>query len=390
MQKGEIPITGNTNTISNNGTDRSEQNMPRGTYLLMGLITAYLMVFSVVPNEFTAFFAIALPLAFALAFLHSRFVAIAVGASALLSLLFVGSLIGAASVVSTVFIIGMGATAMLHLKPFVSVLMGIVAYGVSLIFAKDLIASAYVFLWIPCALLLAILLARGANRVTAICAVSAMLVAVSAVPLLIQLYSEYGELSAATFTAFFSDLRAEYLQAYLDSLFLLPEKMQATMTEELFHTVFDTIISLLPAILVITTNSIAFFAHMLSLTVCRKTGYAKRFPLKAHLFIMSKVSAILFIITLLLPILGLGNSDNAQVITVAAENINLMLMPAFLLVGGFGVIAFFQRQRGCLNIWVLLALAFLLLYAGGFVLYALALFGAFHTLRTPSRLIGDN
>ena len=98
---------------------------------------------------------------------------------------------------------------------------------------------------------------------------------------------------------------------------------------------------------------------------------------------MSKVSAIVFIIALLLPILGLGSSADAQVITVTAENINLMLMPAFLFTGFLGVVGFFLRQRGCLNLWVILAIAALLIYAGNFILYPLAIFGAIRTLRTP-------
>ena len=166
-------------------------------------------------------------------------------------------------------------------------------------------------------------------------------------------------------------------------LTLLPEELQAAATEELFHNAFDAIIALFPAIVVVACLLPSFVAHLVAVTVCRRTDYAKKLTLGAQIFVMSKVSAVVFIIAFLLPVLGLGSSQKAQIITVTAENINLMLLPAFLLVGALGIIGFFLRQRGCLNFWSVLALIALIVYGGGFVLYPLAFFGAIRTLRTP-------
>ena len=352
-------------------------------YILMGLVTACLMIFPTVASEITAIVALALPLLFALFGLRSKGLAIAVGAFAAISLFSVGTLSGAAYIVSVIAIIGLGAATALHLKPWLSALLALAAYAVSFVVTGDPIASLATLLFVPSAILLAILIARGVDRVPAIGAVSICLLITIAVPVLFAVYGAYGELSAATLTSIINGLRSQALEAYTTSIPLLPEELQAAATEELFHNAFDAIIALFPAIVVVACLLPSFVAHLVAVTVCRRTDYAKKLTLGAQIFVMSKVSAVVFIIAFLLPVLGLGSSQEAQIISVTAENINLMLLPAFLLVGALGIIGFFLRQRGCLNFWSVLALIALIVYGGGFVLYPLAFFGAIRTLRTP-------
>lgn len=363
--------------------EQPQRSLPRQTALLMGLLTAYLAFYCAAPSEPTAILALALPVLFAALCLRSAALAVSFGAVAAIGLFSTGSFLSAAAVVATVSVVGLGAAAMLHLKPWLSVLLGISAYTASLAFTKDALASLYVFQLIPCAVLLAVLIAKGVDRVPTICAVSVGLLLTLATPIVIGVYKEYGELSAAVLTKIIDTIRAQAVEAFHASLPLLPEDVRAVMTEDAFHDAFDAIVALFPAIVVTVCNLGAFFADLITITVFRKTGYAKKLSLSIQVFVMSKVSAIVFIIALLLPILGLGSSADAQVITVTAENINLMLMPAFLFTGFLGVVGFFLRQRGCLNLWVILAIAALLIYAGNFILYPLAIFGAIRTLRTP-------
>ncbi len=359
-------------------------SFPKGTYLLMALITAYMLFFTVAATEITAFIAIALPIAFALAFMRSPALAALIGIPAVFGFFYSNSILTVATVVSVIFAIGMGAAVMLHTKPIIPILMGALAYGAAVIYTKDLLISAYMGLFLLCAVALAVLLSKKVSRVSAILGTSILFLIAIAVPFLISLYQDYGALSADTFSKFLSDLRDVALGAYLEGIEILNEEMRAAMTKELFHSVFDAILSLAPAFLVIAACVVGFFAHMLALSICRRSGYARTFPLQAQVFYMSKVSAIVFIVALVLPILGLGKSDTAHVISVTAENINLMLMPAFLLVGGFGLLALLRKFRGCLNIWVFMALIFFIPSIFAIAIYPLAIFGAIITLRTPS------
>lgn len=357
----------------------------------MGLTVAALMVFDAVPGEITALVATLLSLMVSFFFLRSRAVFITVGVAALAGFFYTGSLISVASVVATVFLIGLGAVVMLHIRPPLLILMGAAAFGVTLLITGDPMASSAVLRLIPCALVLSVLLARGTRRTTCIWAVSALFLIIWLAPMLWQIHGEYGDLSEAVFTRFFDDLRAEYIRVCLEAAEMLTEELIATgqikaeylslLSEETFHTVLDTVLCLLPAILAIIASLVGFAAQALSLTFCRATGYALKLPPRTQLFAMTKISAVVFLIALLLPILGLGKSNDAQVISLAAENINLMLMPAFLWVGGVSVVSFFRHQRGCLNVWVLLTLAFFLIYVGALLIYPLAIFGAFVTLR---------
>ena len=349
----------------------------------MGLIAVCSAVFGVVPTEITAFLVLALPVAFALLCLRSVPMAVAIGALGAFGLFSMGSLISAASILSVITVVGMGAAAILHLRAWVSALFGVATYVAALLITQNAVQALAALLLIPCALLLAMLIARGGRRVPSVCAVSVSILVMTAIPLAITIYRQYGAISASVLNTVIDGIRAQALEAFLVGLSSLPEELQAIMTEEAFHRAFNAIVVLSPAIAVILSNVLAFSAHLLTVTVCRKTEYAKKLSLASQLFMMSKVSAVIFIIALLLPILGLGTSNDAQVITVTAENINLMLLPAFLLVGGLSVVALFRSQRGCLNIWVILAIAALLLYASSFVIYPLALFGAIRTLKTP-------
>ena len=360
-----------------------QKPLPRGTYFIMGLITVYLMTYNVFPSELTAIFAVALPILFTWFFLRYPPLSIALGAIAATVLFSTGSLTGAAAIVASLVVIGMGAAAILHLKPWISILLGMAAYGIAFAVTGDPAESLCVFQLIPCAIVLAILMARGVNRVPTVCAVSASLLVMAAIPVALSIYREYGELSSAVLSTLIDAIRTQAIDAYHVSVSLLPEEMRSAMTEEVFHSAFDAIVVLSPAIAVIVSNLLAFFAHWLTLLICQETGYAKKLSLGTRLFVMSKMSAVVFIVALLIPLLGAGNSDDLRVITVAAENINLMLLPAFLFVGSLSVIAFFRRQRGCLNFWILLAVVSLLIYAGSFIIYPLALLGAIRTLKTP-------
>ena len=97
---------------------RTENQMPlpKGSYILITLITAYLMFFSVVTNEITAFIAIALVVAFFSLFLRSRLLSLAVGVPAVLGFLSSSSFTQTASIVAAICIIGMGAVALLHVN----------------------------------------------------------------------------------------------------------------------------------------------------------------------------------------------------------------------------------------------------------------------------------
>lgn len=297
---------------------------------------------------------------------------------------------GSASFFLPALIIGLGAATLLHGKPYLPILMAAAAYGLSLVFTKDPLLSADMLRFVPCAVLMAVLMARGADRVTAIWATAALCLAAILIPMAISIHGQYGGLSVDVLTSFFDELRAAFLEAYHLAIETngsdLPEEILSGLTDDVFHSVFDMILSLLPALLVILACAIAFAAHLLALMICRSTGYANKMPPNAQLFAMSKISAVIFILAFLLSFVGLGSSDSGMAIAVSAENLRLMLTPAFLVVGILGVFGFIRRQRGCLNGWVLLAMIFILPYFIAVLITPLAVLGVILTLMRPGRI----
>ena len=364
----------------------------KGMYPVMAVLTAYLMVFTAVPNEITALLALVMVALFSLVFLRSKTL---VALSALLltvGVLYSGSLVASASLVASVLIIGMGAMAILHIRVPVSVLLAVAAYAAALILTGDFAAAAYVFVPIPCMVVSAVLLACGAKRTTAICAAAATYLATLAVPFLFALHAQYGSISGDALLAFVNDIHQQLTDAISVVLEefreMLPEQMNEMLNGSFYSTLAELTLCFTPAILAIAALIPTFFANMVSLIICKKTGGDRRLPEKAKAFEPSKVSAAAFLLSLLISVvtfcIGIDGSEFSLLLVLTAGNLHLILLFAFSVVGFSTIIGLLRQKRGCLNIGLIIGIILLFLNTGVFTVYPIAVAGALHILRSPS------
>ncbi len=355
---------------------------------MLALITAYLMFFGAVITELTALLAIALPVIFVIFFLRSPFLAAIIVIPAGLTFLTAETFIPVATLLAPLFIMGAGASVMLHTKPWVGVLMAAVPLGAAVAYTGQWLPSAQMLVYFLCGALLALLLARGASRATILWAPSALFLATDLLSVLPPLINGGKDALSRILTEQLEALRTEGLAVYLEYAAAQSAERRALLTEEMYHAMFDLSLMLSPAILIIGALFAVFAAHLLTLSLCRKSGRALRFSRSTMVFQMSRVSAVIFSLSLLLSLFSFGTSDAARTVSATAMNLFLILLLPFALTGILGVFSVLRRQQGCLSIWMIVLLVFfmptLLIAALALATVPLALFGVFITFKTPS------
>lgn len=370
-------------SVTNRSSNLSHESnrLPTGSYILMTLITAYLMFFTAVMNEITAFIALALVIAFCATFLHARRLVILIALPTVFGFLSYASFIPVAAVVSVIFIVGFGAAVLLHANRIVVAASFAVAYGASIFFTKDPLLSAGMWLFALCAFLLYVAIAKQMRRTSAICLVAASLLVSFAVIVLVGLWKIAGPLNGELFTTLLSEFHAQLLVAFKESVTHLDPALRPIMTEEVFNGAFDAVLCTLPAIAVISVSVLAFLSHMLTFTVCTASGYLRKLSEKSLVFVLSPVTAVLFILSFVLLLTVPYLADDAQILLLTVENLTLLLMPGLVLVGILGIYGFLAKTPGCLNTWVLLGLALVVFYSRGYLLYLIAFVGVYLTFR---------
>jgi len=296
-----------------------------------------------------------------------------------------GSIASVGSILSFIFAIGMGAASLMHLKKLWCLLLAVIACVAIWLVSGEISQSLYALGTLLPAILLWILISRGMRRIPALCLLSAIFLAMVLIPFGMTLAQEYNGLSAETLSAFIEDVYNELLRAALEGSQQLPEEYRTIMNETFFSSLFDSILVLSPAILIVCANTVAFFCHLLALALCSMSGRIREVPKAVLLFDLSRTSAILFLVSLVAILLGLGSSDTGILISTVMQNLCVILFPSFVLVGGLGIYGFLRARPGCLNVWVIVALIMLAIYSGVVLVIPLALIGAIMTLRRTKK-----
>ncbi len=351
----------------------------------MTLAVSYLVFFSAVTIEATAYIAIGVMVAMAWFFLQARLLAVLIAVPAVLAMLSGASVMGPASLLSPIVIIGLGASALLYRKPLLPLLGMAAALGVSVLFTSDIKAVAYAAVPpILGALALALLTARSVRRVTVVLWLSVLMATLWLIPSAISIYTQYGDLSADTLSRFLTELRTSLLAAFEEALAVsgdtLPAEVREMFSEDMLNSFMDLVLTVAPALLAILASLVAFFADFLALLSYRVTGFDKKLAPEARVFAPSKLSAVVFLVTLVVSFLDPGQSQDIMVLSVSATNISMMLTAPFMLVGLVNILAFLRRQRGCLNIWMVGAILVFAPYLLMAAITPLALWGAVLTL----------
>lgn len=237
---------------------------------------------------------------------------------------------------------------------------------------------------LPMSAALAICAKLRASRVTSICAVSAVFLSTLVLPVAITFYLQHGSEAAAQFKA----LLEEFRTVWTDTMVSVSEEVFANSNDnlsEIFNketvsALVDTTINLLPAILIILSNVVAFSVHTLSLHARERIGEIPQDNEKK--FLLSKVSAWLYIISFIAVFFGASDSVTANILALALQNINLILTPSFLFAGISSISVVMHAPEGRTGtVYTLLAIL-ALLYCGTFLIYPIVAFGVIKTLNS--------
>ncbi|MBE6577363.1 MAG: DUF2232 domain-containing protein [Ruminococcaceae bacterium] len=186
-------------------------------------------------------------------------------------------------------------------------------------------------LWLPCSLLLFYTVKKRLARVSAICHVSAGICLGIVVLLGIFVFSIYGSVSMSALRTFVDEIKHQTVVM----MNLVIDEMASAMGElpidlkSYVEMAVQTVFNLLPAIIIIIGNVFAYVMHSMILSVCFSSDEDRKEVLPLLSFEMSLVSAIVFIISLVLAFL-LVAGDMAFYGAIA-ENVMLILCPGLIL-----------------------------------------------------------
>ena len=242
---------------------------------------------------------------------------------------------------------------------------------------------------LPMAIALAVCIKVKPTRTTSVCAISGAFVATLVLPFAISFYITHGgewlEQLKITVDELRTVLAEETYTAFTEAFSnttLSEFNLSDTITPEIATSAVNLVFDLLPAIIIIISNLVAYVVHAFSLIARRHLGDLPK--LHEILFSMSKVSAWVFIISFVGMLVSFSDAEPARVASMALQNINLILTPSFLLVGltSFSISIRTENNKKKILHTVLAVLAFL--YCGTFLIYPLVAFGVFNTL-APAR-----
>ncbi len=297
-----------------------------------------------------------------------------------------GSFTGASVVLS--LIVGTSALAWLltALRSFYAVPLTLIAVFVtSWLITGDLYASLAAFAFLPAGAAMAIATVRGKERTSVIAWAQIGLFLTLAVIALVLVGRTYGAVNADTVARAVAELRESIVQslgAYRDGLLAnlreggeenaeMIARVNELLSDNMLHTTVTTVFCVLPGFAAMVCGVIAFEAQLLLGMTYLRTGWKQVLTREACVFTMSMTASVLFIIASVLTLfVGAGSIFGA-----AVQNLYLILLPGFCVLGLGAIAARMRRPNGGSLILILLFGAMLCcttVYAFSF----LALWGA--------------
>ena len=351
-------------------------------YLAVGLF----MIYSIFPSAIYAYGVIAAFLALSYRVNKAGFTITAV-LTALCFVVF--SAVTLASLLSTISVAVIGGIMLTRPKArIIFIALAAAVYAVAA-YVTSPVEGLGVLTALPMAIALAICIKVKPARTTSVCAISAAFVATIVLPFAISFYLTHGggwlEQLKITADELRSVLADETYKAFTEAFSntaLSDIKLSDTITPDITKSAVNLVFDLLPAIIIIVSNLVAYVVHAFSLIARRHLGDTPQ--IHEILFSMSKVSAWVFIISFVAMLVSFSDAELARIASLALQNINLILTPSFLLVGltSFSISIRTENSKKKLLHTILAVLAFL--YCGTFLIYPLVAFGVFNTL-APAR-----
>jgi hypothetical protein len=262
----------------------------------------------------------------------------------------------------------------------------VAVYALATAVTKSPIGSLAVFSAFLPAVALAVSSHKKATRVSAICATSAAFLIMSLIPIVLLAYSEFG----TDIKGFIDSARADFTSGLSDMLnqtfnSLGQDYADIAVTAKI-EPVAELVFVLMPAMYIISANVMAFSSSYLHVIIRQSLGKSPN--RQEVVFLLSSVSAWVYVISFLCIILSLGDSDAMYVFLVSMGNINLILTPSFALVGILSFMVSTRVNGGKPNIFKIVIIVLSFIYCGAVLLYPLAAMGVITTLRVNKRLRG--
>ncbi len=266
------------------------------------------------------------------------------------------SAIGIMTVVGTAF----------SLKKYYALLAVPVGYGLTFLVCGDPILAIGSLVFLPPAAVMGFMIQKGRKQSGIVTGVAVCLCAILALAVAAILYTTTGKLSV--------DNLAEIISAERDALIketmTAAAQMEIELDEEMLTVLVNTVIGILPAIIILLFEVMIYPAVRMCIGIQYRFGNKKP-STETMVLRLETVSAIIFFASFLVSLFG------NNVVSLAAENIYLLLMPAFALVEAISILA--KMRLGLFRIRPVF-LILLLLFVGSFLPTILAAMGAYHTI----------
>ncbi len=385
--------------FDNPWNDRSKfEPMPKGrtalqmALLLFGTLALPLNLF----HEAVAPIVLLLLFGYVIVAVRTPATVLSVLLSAVLPVLFTGTFASGALMLACIVSVACGTWLLtVYKNAYWTLILPVASFGIAFAITGDWMLSAAALFPIPAIVLLRIAVLKGEKRTTAICFAEGGLLLSLAILIGIWLYTACGSLDRTAIAEYINSLRQELLQALMSVRDVLLENLRtagegnpeayerltASMSDASLKGIVQQLFNLLPAFAVILCSIIAYEAQMLLNFTYRFTGMKQVVTPVSFVFTMSIPAAVLYVVSLLVSVF----STSPSLAVALMENLCLMLLPGFLLLG-FGAVltslAAMKRNGGGMLLIVVFAL---LCCCSSSALYLLALWGANMVLTAPLR-----
>ncbi len=353
--------------------------LPLGASLLLTLSLMFFMSFSVCTEVKLCRYMVVLVFALLLFIaVRSRLVIALAALPCLLAFLGAETSASMPLLLCIVAIVGFGGFALHAVHPLVLSAAPICAYLLAFALTGNFMESLSVLSFVPLAVIAALTLHFKLSRTASVAVVSASLLVYAALALLVAL-PEGISLSAEAFSEFIVSFR----ELLTDEIMNMAEAEElsavfGTVTKDAVSTLINAFLRLLPAILIVTAEIIAYLSCLIAVSLRVSQFPEHPLPIKCAAFRMSAVSAALFLISFVLSLFPEGRSDAIGILLVTAMNLFVILLPGLAVCGALHLLASFRQKRFLSPILLIV----LLLWFSSFVLIILAFIGAFTVLRT--------
>ena len=267
-------------------------------------------------------------------------------------------------------------------SPLVAII-PVLAYVTATVVTKSWFVSLLALAFAIPALVLAFAFKGQATRLSGICRVSATFLITAAVAVIggmlylkgrfsLDMLKDYADILTASITKILAETSVELMNGETAVIF----------AEEDAYNAAHRMVTLLPALIILAANALAFFAQRLQFSLIRTSMGDDAISGNSIAFITSPFSGGAYILSFLVYVLS-DSTPLGETVSTVCENIFILLTPALI---GMGIMYFFAQmavRRIKAGPLILLAVAALLFINLTSAVLLIACFGAYASIAIP-------